>query len=105
MNHSKTPVETPAPVQGETKLNTVVGKADKPGAVFVSLALDMSWKLAIAVLVPIIGGFELDKVLKTTPLLSIVGFLVAMTGMGLVMWRMVQEANELSVPSNKEKHS
>jgi F0F1-type ATP synthase assembly protein I len=105
MNRSKTPVETPAPVQGENKLNTVVGKADKPGSVFVSLALDMSWRLAIAVLVPIIGGFELDKVLKTSPLLIIVGFLVAMVSMGLVMWRMVQEANSITMSTSKEKHS
>ncbi len=45
---------------------------------FMSAALNMSWQLAIGVLVPIIGGYELDKTLKTTPLLTILGLIIAM---------------------------
>ncbi len=68
------------------------------------MALDMSWRLALVVLVPIVGGFELDKHLKTAPLLTIVGFIIAMIGMALVLWRMLQLANNM--PVNKgEKDS
>ena len=58
----------------------------------------MSWRLAIAILVPIIGGFELDKWLTTSPVFTIIGFVVAMAGMGLVLWRALQMANRLPVP-------
>jgi hypothetical protein len=53
-------------------------------------ALTMSWQLAVVVLVPIIGGFELDQKLNTLPALTIVGFVVAMAGMGAVVWRQLQ---------------
>jgi F0F1-type ATP synthase assembly protein I len=62
--------------------------------VFIGAALDMSWRLAIVVLVPIIGGFELDQRLKTTPLLTIVGFLLAMAGMTVVLRQMLREVNQ-----------
>ena len=70
------------------------------------MALDMSWRLAVVVLVPIIGGFELDRRLNTSPLLTIVGFLLAMAGMAVVMWQTLQTANNLAAPkltSKKEK--
>jgi hypothetical protein len=73
------------------------------------MALDMSWRLAIVVLLPIIAGFKLDERFKLTPLLTITGFLLAMTGTGLVMWTTLREANELPVPKanppKKEKQS
>jgi len=62
--------------------------------IFVVAALDMSWRLAIAVLVPIIGGFELDKHLGTTPALTIIGFLLAMSGLFLILKRTLATADE-----------
>jgi hypothetical protein len=52
--------------------------------------MNMSWQLALVVLVPIIGGFELDNKLNTLPALTIAGFVVAMVGMGAVVWRQLQ---------------
>ena len=75
-----------------------------PSSVFISAALDMSWRLAIVVLLPIIGGFELDQRLKTTPLLTIVGFGLAMAGMALVLWQMLQDVNRMTTPK-KGQHS
>ncbi len=54
----------------------------------------MSWRLAVVVLVPIIGGFKLDQHLHMTPLLTITGFLLAMAGMAIVLIRMLQEVKE-----------
>lgn len=88
------------------KASPTVDKTTNHGSVFIGLALDMSWRLAIVVLVPIIGGFELDQRLNTTPLLTIVGFLLAMAGMALVLWQMLQTVNQLPVPkpdTKKEK--
>ena len=70
------------------------GGKRSPSRVFVMMALDMSWRLAIVVLVPIIGGFKLDEALNLTPVLTIIGFIVAMGGMALVMWRTLQVANQ-----------
>lgn len=69
-----------------------------PSAVFVTMALDMTWRLAIAILVPVIGGYELDKRLNTSPTLIIIGFVVAMVGMGVIMWQTMQTANRQPVP-------
>lgn len=62
-------------------------------AILVIAALDMSWRLAIAVLVPIIGGFELDKHLHTTPALTIVGFIIAMAGLFFILKRTLEAAD------------
>ena len=80
-----------------------VEKTTSQNSVFISMALDMSWRLAIAVLVPIIGGFKLDETLKTTPVLTIVGFLLAMGGMALVMWQTLQTANKIEFPKKVTK--
>lgn len=88
------------------KVSSVVDKSTNHSSVFIGMALDMSWRLAIAVLVPIIGGFELDQRLNTTPLLTITGFVLAMAGMALVLWQMLQTVNQLPVPKpypKKEK--
>lgn len=62
------------------------------------MALDMSWRLAAAVLVPIIGGYELDSRLGTTPFITVTGFVVAIAGAALVMRRTSQVAGRMPVP-------
>jgi F0F1-type ATP synthase assembly protein I len=105
MKQTKAPKSTPSPTREQTNLKPEVGMtSDRQSAVFISMALDMSWRLALAVLVPIVGGFELDKRLHTTPLLTILGFVLAMIGMAFVLWRMLKLVNSLTVPT-KEKHS
>lgn len=52
--------------------------------------MGMSWQLAVVVLVPIVGGFELDKAFATSPLLVIVGFIIAMAGFTLIVRRQLQ---------------
>jgi protein-S-isoprenylcysteine O-methyltransferase Ste14 len=89
-------------------MSKIASKVDKtlgPGSVFAAMALDMSWRLAVVVLLPIIGGFKLDEHFNTAPLLTIIGFLTAMAGMALVLWQMLQTVNKLPVPSKKEKTS
>lgn len=66
------------------------GDSLNPRREFLVATANMSWQLAVVVLVPIIGGFELDKILKTVPALTIVGFLLAMAGMAFVVWRQLQ---------------
>lgn len=70
----------------ESKVNDEKSGSDRTsGATFMMAALDMSWRLAIVVLVPIIGGYEIDRHAGTAPALTIIGFLVAMAGLAAVM--------------------
>ena len=72
-------------------------------SLFITMALDMTWRLAIVVLVPVIGGFELDDRLETTPVFIITGFVLAMAGIALVFWRTLQEAAKVEVPKKEDK--
>lgn len=94
---------TPSPAVSAKPHAAVGNQTGNPSSVFIGAALDMSWRLAIVVLVPIIGGFELDQRLHTGPLLTLSGFLLAMAGMAIVLWQMLQEVNQLPV-AKKGKH-
>jgi F0F1-type ATP synthase assembly protein I len=85
-----------------SRTSKAVVKTKSQTDIFLSMALDMSWRLAIAVLVPIIGGFELDKRFKTSPALTIAGFVIAMAGMAFVMWQTLQTADQLTKPPEKQ---
>lgn len=61
------------------------------GAVFVMAALDMTWRLVIVILVPVLGGYYLGQHFDANPALVILGFILAMIGMTVVMWRQMQK--------------
>ncbi len=85
------------------KTSPRVEKTTSQTSIFISMALDMTWRLAIVVLVPIIGGFYIDQWLEMSPVFTIVGFFLAMTGMGLVMWQTMQAANQIEIPKKGVK--
>lgn len=62
----------------------------------------MSWQLALVVLIPVIGGVELDKALGKTEVFVFVGLALALIGSGIVLWRTMQAANQLPVPKLTE---
>lgn len=65
---------------------------------FFVMAINMSWQLAIVVLVPVIGGAELDEHLGTGYTFTIVGLVLAVVASSVVVWRALQIANQLPVP-------
>lgn len=65
---------------------------------FTVMALNMSWELAIVVLVPVVGGVELDKASHASSVWLFVGLAIAVLGSIAVMWRTVKIANRLPVP-------
>jgi F0F1-type ATP synthase assembly protein I len=77
-------------VKNKNKPDVTKNRADNPEKEFLGAALSMSWQLAVVVLVPVIGGFELDKKLGTLPGLTMAGFVLAMVGLSLVVWRQLQ---------------
>lgn len=60
--------------------------------------MTMTWQLAIVVLVPVLIGVQLDKVFGTSYLCTFIGLGIALAGSGVVMWRMMQLANQIPVP-------
>ena len=102
MSKTKDPNRATSPISQTN--NQSVGASKSPTSVFVGMALDMTWRLAIVVLLPIIAGFKLDEKLHMSPLLTITGFLLAMSGTAIVMWQTYTEANAAEVPKpTKEK--
>jgi len=71
------------------------------------LAFEMTWKLAIVVLIPIIAGVYLDKSADTDHVFLFIGLALAVLGSIGVMWQMMQKANSLPVPklSAEEKQN
>ncbi len=63
---------------------------------FISMALSMSWQLALVVIVPIVGGHILDQHYHKEPLLTLVGLAVAAMGVFGVLHRMVTEADRVA---------
>jgi F0F1-type ATP synthase assembly protein I len=61
-------------------------------------SLQMSWKLAIVVLIPLIGGVKLDQHLNTSPWLTILGVLLAIGGVYYVLNRVLAEFNQTIKP-------
>jgi F0F1-type ATP synthase assembly protein I len=61
---------------------------------FFSMGVDMSWRLALGVLIPIIGGAELDKVFKTSPVLLFIGLALAVVGAVITIRRTLSLANQ-----------
>lgn len=62
------------------------------------MALNMSWQLAIAMLVPILIGVQLDKTFDTSHLYVFIGLAIALLTSSAVMWRTMRVANSLPVP-------
>lgn len=66
----------------------------EPQQFMVGSILAMSWQLALAVLVPLLGGHALDRAFGTLPWLTLTGLIMAMIGMVVVVRRSINDLNE-----------
>jgi F0F1-type ATP synthase assembly protein I len=101
MTKTTAPKMTPSPKEVD-KAQTSEGGNDNTLMVFVGAIVDLSWRMALVVLIPIIGGYELDKHLKTEPSFTILGFILAMLGTFLVLKQMLKVYGGQSVSNSKE---
>jgi F0F1-type ATP synthase assembly protein I len=85
------PNTTPQVKGGKTQQNKY-DQAVFQQNLFIAMALNMSWQLAIVVIIPLVGGYKLDEQFNTSPLFTLIGLLVAFAGTGLVLYRVVNEA-------------
>lgn len=61
----------------------------KTKQLFLMSALSMSWQMVIAVLIPVLGGYYLDQYFKTSPWLTLVGFVLAVVLVVLIVRRTI----------------
>ena len=99
MSKDSAPKMTPKPNEGE------VSKQSKDSRlVFISAVTDMTWQLALVVLIPVIGGYKLDEHFKTSPLWLIVGAIIALVGSFAVLRRILAQLNQSFLhPEAKKK--
>lgn len=79
---------TPSP-KAEDKAQSKGGDGNSALMMFTGAVLDLSWRMAGVVLIPIIGGYELDRHFKTSPTFTILGFILAMAGTFVVLKQML----------------
>lgn len=70
-----------------------IASDDLSQKLFIGTMLSMSWQMAIAVLVPTVGGYQLDNHFKTAPVLTLIGLTLAVVGSVLLIRRAIKELN------------
>ena len=98
MSETKKPGSGPTTKKGDAQVVANPQKSTVARQNFLAVGANMGWQLALVVLVPVIGGVELDKAFGTADVYTLIGLTVALIASGLVMWRTVQVANRLPVP-------
>lgn len=76
---------------------------------FFSATLEMGWQLALIVLIPLIAGIKLDQHFKSSPSYTLAGFMLAIAGGAMVVWKTVKavaaEQAELEAEMSKIKRN
>lgn len=102
MKKTKAPQATASPKVSGVNIDKADRNDRRPGTVFFLATMDMTWQLALVVLIPIVGGYELDKHFKLTPTLTIIGFVLAMIGTFAVIKRTLATYNNQMTVKSKE---
>jgi len=61
---------------------------------FLTSTIDMSWKLALSVMIPLGAGIKIDQHYGTEPAFIFAGLLLGVIAGGLVVWKTVQKVDE-----------
>lgn len=70
---------------------------------FIGATLNLSWRLALTVLIPLIAGIQLDKKFNSAPSFTITGFMLAIVFGCMAVWQTVKEVNEIQAEESKGK--
>lgn len=76
--------------------------SDEPQQFMLGSVVGLSWQLALAVLLPLLGGHFLDRSLDSKPWFTLLGLILAMAGMIVVVSRSLKDVNRY-VKSTKIK--
>ncbi len=106
-NPSAAPKSTPHSLQredGETPPNSPdPNEVMYQQNLFYMTVLNMSWQLAIGVIVPIVGGYKLDEHFGTKPWLTVAGFVIAAGATFVVMKVTVGQATKRAMHQEDTK--
>jgi F0F1-type ATP synthase assembly protein I len=69
---------------------------------FLAMALSLGWQLLVVFLLPIMAGYALDKKTHHDSLFLVIGFVIAIAGFVLVLWRTVQLADQQYSDTHKD---
>ncbi len=61
---------------------------------FVSSTINLSWRLALTVLIPVLCGVAIDKKFDTSPSFTLAGLMLAAVLASMAIWQTVQEVNK-----------
>lgn len=100
MKKTKAPSKAPSP---PSKTKELVAKGSNPGAVFMAMVFDMSWKLIIVFLVPVLLGNYLDDHFKVSYLYLLLGFAIGLALAILVVYDVYKKASEVQYKDNGNK--
>ena len=70
-----------------SKVNKPKKSEDGDLRVFIMAAMNMSWQLAFAVLIPVVGGYKLDQKFHSVPLLTLLGLVISTICVAIVLQR------------------
>lgn len=87
---------------GQNKAETGIDNSLLAKQMFVSSALSMSWQMAFAVMIPLVGGYYLGQYLKLNPWVTLAGFLLAVALVVLIVKRAVTNLSETTPKKSKK---
>jgi len=68
---------------------------------FMGATLNMGWRLAITVVIPIVGGVKIDERFHSSPSYTLVGLMLASVAGCIVVWQTVKEVNKEQAEDEK----
>jgi predicted F0F1-ATPase subunit len=70
---------------------------------FVGSTLNMGWRLAITVVIPIVGGVKLDDHFHSAPSWTLTGLFLAAFAGSMAVWTTIKEVNKEQAEDELEK--
>lgn len=70
-------------------------------SLFFTSAINMSWQLALTIVIPVVAGVKLDQWFDSSPSLTLTGFFLAIAMGSMVVWNTVKGVNEVQAEEDK----
>ena len=70
---------------------------------FLAATSNMGWRLAMTVVIPIVGGVKADEYFKTSPSFTLLGLMIAATAGCAAVWATVKEVTREQAGTEAEK--
>jgi F0F1-type ATP synthase assembly protein I len=71
---------------------------------FIAEAVNMSWRLAVTVVLPIVIGVKLDQRFASSPSFTLLGLMLAATAGCVVVWNAVKAVNRAQMEADQENN-